>query len=155
MSLMTPLCALIVATFSLHALTITANETGNPPAAKTESAVAAELERLAGDWVGDYSLRQARTWKVSFTEGTFHAEVPGKEFYSGTIEIDPTATPARIDFVITEGSGAARGDVCQAIYRWEGDDHLVLQTPNLGQAPPADFSGEEHDYLFLRRASLP
>jgi uncharacterized protein (TIGR03067 family) len=121
--------------------------TAAPPAPRTDP------QRLQGVWQLVSSINdgkkapenEVRDVRLELTDTTFRSDCAGALFRESTYTIDPTRDPRRLDFT-------SRGDfaphVCQAIYRFEGDQ-LVLCYPRSGAERPARFESKPGSGLTL------
>jgi uncharacterized protein (TIGR03067 family) len=90
-----------------------------PPASPAASpASGTDLERLQGAWKAIAGRRAAR---LRIIEMRFTFEFIGGEVYEGTIRLDASASPARMDMRIEEGPAAQKGQLAMCIYHVDGD----------------------------------
>lgn len=131
-------------------------------AAKTK-AVAKEMDSFAGTWEiaaikPDGAAKEAK--RLAFRkDGTYAAlDKDGKELWSGTFEIDPTAKPKVWDHRSHEGK--AKGDDVLGIYELNGDSLKVCcvvgkwkENEWTGKPRPKEIKLEGADVMIeLRRA---
>jgi RNA polymerase sigma factor (sigma-70 family) len=115
--------------------------------------VRTDAQRLQGVWQlvslindGDKAAeKEVRDVLLELTDTAFRSECAGALFRESTYTIDPTRDPRQLDFT-------SRGDfpphLCQAIYRFEGDQ-LVLCYPRSGADRPARFESKPGSGLTL------
>jgi uncharacterized protein (TIGR03067 family) len=140
------LCWLILGTELVLAFAPSAEEAPKPLQG-TWTATKAERDGQAADDVVGHRL--------SFTGNRFQIQSKdGKPLYAGTVRVDPSATPAAIDFEHTEG--ALKGKAWQGIYALDGDTLTVCDNaPNLDKGRPAVFeatSGSGYVLITFTRA---
>jgi uncharacterized protein (TIGR03067 family) len=117
------------------------------------AAVRTDSQRLQGVWqlvwlINDgkqASENEVRDVQLELTDTAFRSDCAGALFRESTYTIDPTRDPRRLDFT-SRGNFAPH--VCQAIYRFEGDQ-LVLCYPGSGAERPARFESEPGSGLTL------
>jgi RNA polymerase sigma factor (sigma-70 family) len=117
--------------------------------------VRTDAQRLRGVWelvslVNDGKQApedEVRDVRLELTDMAFRSECAGPLFRESTYTIDPTRDPRRLDF--TNG-GDFPPHVCQAIYRFEGDQ-LVLCFPAPNAERPARFESKPGSGLTLTR----
>ena len=78
------------------------------------------------------------TMSTTLTETTYHAVVAGQSD-KGTIVVDDTASPPRIDITGTEGPNA--GTFTKSIYKLDGDT-LIVSYDVTGTDYPTDFESK-------------
>lgn len=78
------------------------------------------------------------TMSTTLTETTYNAVVAGQSD-KGTIRVDASTTPPRIDIVGTEGPNA--GSLIKSIYKLDGDT-LIISYDVTGEAYPTDFESK-------------
>ena len=133
MRLISAMCLLILATGLLPAFAQPAEE-AQKKLQGTWTATRAERDgKAADDVVGN---------RLSFTGNRFRIQSrDGKPLYSGTVRMDPSATPAAIDFKHTQG--AQKGKAWKGIYTLNGDTLTVCDNaPNLDKGRPATFEAK-------------
>ena len=116
-------------------------------------AVRTETERLQGVWQlvwlvydgKEATENEVRDVRLELTDTAFRSDVAGDLFRESTYTIDPTRDPRRLDF--TNG-GDFPPHVCQAIYRFEGDQ-LVLCYSRANAERPARFESPPGSGLTL------
>jgi uncharacterized protein (TIGR03067 family) len=119
-------------------------------------------KRLQGTWTATQAARDGHAaedvvgHRLSLTGHRFQIQAEdGQLLYAGTVRVDPSATPAAIDFEHTEG--ALKGQAWQGIYALEGDTLTVCDNaPNLDQGRPAAFeapSGSGYVLITFTRAT--
>jgi uncharacterized protein (TIGR03067 family) len=102
-------------------------------------------KQLQGTWTATQAARDGQAaddvvgHRLSLTGNRFQIQSKdGQPLYTGTVRVDPSATPAAIDFEHTEG--ALTGKAWQGIYALDGDTLTVCDNaPNLDQGRPAAF----------------
>jgi uncharacterized protein (TIGR03067 family) len=102
-------------------------------------------QHLQGTWRATKAARDGQAaddvvgHRLSLTGNRFQIQSEdGKPLYAGTVRVDPSATPAAIDFEHTEG--ALKGQAWRGIYALEGDTLTVCDNaPNLDKGRPAAF----------------
>ncbi|QJW95776.1 TIGR03067 domain-containing protein [Frigoriglobus tundricola] len=117
--------------------------------AKHALAVADELQRFQGTWKLDswdedgQALAAAELKKrgVFFGGNIFIFSRDGKGFQAGTLQIDPSKSPALVNLSVYEGEG--KDDVMLGIYALEGDTLRLCFDPK-GQARPLGFKSEKN-----------
>jgi uncharacterized protein (TIGR03067 family) len=100
---------------------------------------------LQGTWTATQAARDGQAaddvvgHRLSFTGTRFQIQSKdGQPLYVGTVQVDPSAKPAAIDFEHTEG--ALKGKAWQGIYALDGDTLTVCDNaPNLDKGRPAAF----------------
>ncbi len=86
--------------------------------------VEAELKKLEGEWTAASAAGGEVSYK--FKGKTLNIGAPSRS-YTMTITVDPKAKPHKtIDFKIDEAPEDAKGKTSLGIYKFEGDDTLVL-----------------------------
>jgi len=78
----------------------------------------ADLELLQGVWASIAGWREA---KLLIAGARFAFEFTDGDVYMGTFDLDPEATPKRMEMRVDEGPSAHRGQVARCIYHVEGD----------------------------------
>ena len=118
-------------------------------------------KKLQGTWTATQAERDGNAaddvvgHRLSFTGNRFqiHSE-DGQPLYAGTVRVDPSATPAAMDFEHTEG--ALKGKAWQGIYALDGDTLTICDNaPNLDKGRPATFeatSGSGYVLITFKRA---
>jgi uncharacterized protein (TIGR03067 family) len=117
------------------------------------AAVRTDAQRLRGVWqlvssVNDGNQApedQIRDVRLELTNTAFRSECAGPLFRESTYTIDTTRDPTRLDFT---SRGAYVPHVCQAIYRFKGDQ-LVLCYPQPNADRPARFESKPDSGLTL------
>jgi RNA polymerase sigma factor (sigma-70 family) len=112
-----------------------------------------DAQRLQGVWQlvsmvsegKQASENEIREIRLELTDTAFRSECAGPLFRESTYTIDPTRDPRRLDFT---SKGDFPPHVCQAIYRFEGED-LVLCYPRSGANRPARFESKPGSGLTL------
>jgi uncharacterized protein (TIGR03067 family) len=102
-------------------------------------------KQLQGTWTATQAERDGQAaddvvgHRLSLTGTRFQIQsADGKPLYAGTVRVDPSATPAAIDFAHTEG--ALKGKTWQGIYALDDDTLTVCDNaPNLDRGRPAAF----------------
>jgi uncharacterized protein (TIGR03067 family) len=102
-------------------------------------------KKLQGTWTATQAERDGQAAddvvgnRLSVTGNRFQIQSKnGTPLYAGTVRVDPSATPAAIDFEHREG--ALNGKVWQGIYALDGDTLTVCDNaPNLDKERPAAF----------------
>jgi uncharacterized protein (TIGR03067 family) len=102
-------------------------------------------KKLQGTWTATQAARDGKAaddvvgHRLSLTGNRFQIQSEdGKPLYAGTVRVDPSATPAAIDFEHTDG--ALKGQAWQGIYALDGDTLTVCDNaPNLDKGRPAAF----------------
>jgi uncharacterized protein (TIGR03067 family) len=92
-----------------------------------------ELKKLEGKW----TTPSGEGGKVTYTfKGTkLKIEAPSRT-YEMTVKIDSTAKPDKtIDFKIDEAPDDAKGKTSKGIYKFDGDDKIVLSYCPMGDRP--------------------
>jgi uncharacterized protein (TIGR03067 family) len=100
---------------------------------------------LQGTWTATKAARDGQAaddvvgHRLSLTGTRFQIQSEdGQPLYAGTVRVDPSATPAAIDFAHTDG--ALKGKVWQGIYALDGDTLTICDNaPNLAKGRPAAF----------------
>jgi uncharacterized protein (TIGR03067 family) len=100
---------------------------------------------LQGTWTATSAARDGQAaddvvgHRLSLTGNRFQIQsADGQPLYAGTVRVDPSATPAAIDFEHTEG--ALKGQAWQGIYALDGDTLAICDNaPNLDKGRPAAF----------------
>jgi uncharacterized protein (TIGR03067 family) len=100
---------------------------------------------LQGTWTATKAARDGQAaddvvgHRLSLTGNRFQIQsADGQPLYAGTVRVDPSATPAAIDFEHTEG--ALKGQAWQGIYALDGDTLAICDNaPNLDKGRPAAF----------------
>lgn len=123
------------------------------PAHIAPADVRTDAQRLQGVWefvwlVDDGKKapeHQVRDIRLELTDTAFRSECVGPLFRESTYTIDPTSNPKRLDFT---SRGNIAPHVCQAIYRFEGDQ-LVLCYPGSGAEHPVRFESNPGSGLTL------
>ena len=116
---------------------------------------------LQGTWTATKAERDGKAaddvvgHRLSLTGNRFQIQsADGKPLYAGTVRVDPSTTPAAIDFDHTEG--ALKGKAWQGIYALDGDTLTVCDNaPNLDKGRPAAFeatSGSGYVLITFTRA---
>jgi uncharacterized protein (TIGR03067 family) len=101
----------------------------------------------AGDIVGH---------RLSFSDNGFQIRsTHGKLIYAGTVRVDPTSSPAAIDF--THQDGVLKGKVWKGIYAVDGTTLTICDNaPNLDNGRPVAFeakAGSGHVLVTFKRAT--
>jgi uncharacterized protein (TIGR03067 family) len=118
-------------------------------------------KQLQGTWTATQAERDGQAaddvvgHRLSLTGHRFQIQsADGTPLYAGTVRLDPSATPAAIDFEQTEG--ALKGKAWQGIYVLDGDTLTVCDNaPNLNKGRPAAFeapSGSGYVLITFTRA---
>jgi RNA polymerase sigma factor (sigma-70 family) len=123
------------------------------PAHAGPADIRTDPQRLQGVWqlvwlVNDGKKapeNEVRDVQLELTDTAFRSDCAGPLFREATYTIDPTRDPRRLDFT-SRGNFAPH--VCQAIYRFEGDQ-LVLCYPRSGAERPARFESTPGSGLTL------
>jgi uncharacterized protein (TIGR03067 family) len=89
--------------------------------------------------------QEVRGVRLELTDTAFRSDCAGPLFRESTYTIDPTRDPRRLDFT---NRGDLAPHLCQAIYRFEGDQ-LVLCYPRPNAERPARFESEPGSGLTL------
>jgi uncharacterized protein (TIGR03067 family) len=92
-----------------------------------------DLKKLEGKW----TTPSSEGGKVTYTfKGTkLKIEAPSRT-YEMTVKIDSTAKPDKtIDFKIDEAPDDAKGKTSKGIYKFDGDDKIVLSFCPMGDRP--------------------
>jgi RNA polymerase sigma factor (sigma-70 family) len=114
-----------------------------------------DAQRLQGLWelvwlVNDGNKApedEVRAVRLELTDTAFRSDCAGPLFRESTYRIDPTSDPRRLDLT---SQGNFPPHVCQAIYRFEGDQ-LVLCYPRSGTERPTRFESKPGSGLTLTR----
>jgi uncharacterized protein (TIGR03067 family) len=117
------------------------------------AAVRTDPQRLQGVWhlvwlINDgkqAAENEVRDVRLELTDTAFRSDCAGPLFHESTYTIDPTRDPRRLDFT---SQGNFPPHVCQAIYRFEGEQ-LVLCYPRSGAERPARFESKPGSGLTL------
>jgi uncharacterized protein (TIGR03067 family) len=102
-------------------------------------------KQLQGTWTATQAERDGQAaddvvgHRLSLTGNRFQIQSKdGQPLYAGTVRVDPSATPAAIDFEHTEG--VLTGKAWQGIYALDGDTLMICDNaPNLEKSRPAAF----------------
>jgi uncharacterized protein (TIGR03067 family) len=112
-----------------------------------EAADANKKAGLHGTWTAVAADRNGapaddiKGHRLTFTGDRFTIRSKGKLRYQGTFRIDPSKSPATIDFTHTRGE--AKGKVWQGIYLLEGDGLKICDNADdLSKGRPAAFATE-------------
>ncbi|HEV8070097.1 MAG TPA: TIGR03067 domain-containing protein [Planctomycetaceae bacterium] len=120
-----------------------------------EALVAAGRRELAGTWQSvSYALDgkkasdddMKKIQLVFDADGNTKALNDGKVFLASSTKIDPTANPATIDIVFTEGQG--KGETALGIYKIENGVLTICRSAP-GKARPAEFTSNAGSGLTL------
>ena len=117
------------------------------------AAVRTDAQRLQGVWqlvwlINDDTKapeHEVRDVRLELTDTAFRSDCAGPLFRESTYTIDPTRDPRRLDFT---NRGNLPPHVCQAIYRFEGDQ-LALCYPGPNAERPARFESKPGSGLTL------
>ena len=104
--------------------------------------------RLQGSWTAIKAERDGNIaedvvgHQLSFNGGRFQIQAKdGKSVYAGTVRVNPSAKPAAIDFVHTEGTDEGR--TWTGIYALDGDMLTICDNaPNLEKVRPSSFEAK-------------
>ena len=118
-------------------------------------------KKLQGTWTATKAERDAKAandvvgHRLSFTGNHFQIQSKdGKPLYAGTVQMDPSAKPAAIDFEHKEG--ALKGKAWKGIYTLDGDTLTICDNaPNLNKGRPTTFeikSGSGYVLITFKRA---
>jgi uncharacterized protein (TIGR03067 family) len=118
-------------------------------------------KKLQGSWTATRAERDGKAaddvvgHRLSFTGNRFEIRSKdGKTLYAGTVQVDPSAKPATIDF--KHAQGALKGKVWKGIYALDGDTLTTCDNaPNLDRSRPAAFqakSGSGYVLIKFKRA---
>ncbi len=126
--------------YTAAALIAAALAAGSPVPANEAGLIA-----LAGTWTAIEAKRDGgpaadvRGHRMTVTGGVFElVATDGVLLYSGTIGVDPAATPAAIDFIIAAGPSA--GVVWAGVYRLDGDRLIIADNaPDPARPRPSSF----------------
>jgi RNA polymerase sigma factor (sigma-70 family) len=127
----------------------------SPAARVTPGGVKTDAQRLRGVWqlvslINDgkkASDDQVKDIRLELTDTAFRSDCAGDLFRESTYTIDPTADPRRLDFT---SAGNFPPHLCQAIYRFEGEE-LVLCYPRSSADRPARFESTPGSLVTLTR----
>jgi uncharacterized protein (TIGR03067 family) len=119
------------------------------------------LKKLQGTWTATTAERDGTAaddvvgHRLSFTGNRLQIQSKdGKPLYAGTVRVDPSTTPAAIDFEHMEG--ALKGKAWKGIYALDGDTLTTCDNaPNLDKGRPAAFeakSGSGYVLITFTRA---
>ena len=105
-------------------------------------------KQLQGIWTATNAERDGKAaddfvgHRLSFTGNRFQIQSKdSKPLYAGTVQVDPSAKPAAIDFEHTEG--ALKGRAWKEIYALDGDTLTICDNaPNLNEGRPAAFEAK-------------
>ena len=107
---------------------------------------AEEDKKLQGTWTATKAERDGQAaddvvgHRLSFTGNRFQIQSKdGKPLYAGTIRVDPSATPAAIDFEHTEGALPEN----LAVSAWTAGGADLRQRTEPGQGPARRVRGQE------------
>jgi uncharacterized protein (TIGR03067 family) len=116
-----------------------------------------DLSKLQGTWTAAQTERDGKPaddvvgHRLIFEDSRFEIHSKdGKRLYAGTARLDPSATPAAIDFEQTEG--VLKGKVWKGIYSLEGGTLTTCDNaPNLDAARPRAFEAKSGSgYVLIR-----
>ena len=116
---------------------------------------------LQGTWITSKAEQDGKAaddlvgHRLSFMDNRFEIRSKDdKPLYAGTVQINPTANPATIDF--QQKKGALNGKVWKGIYAVDGDTLTTCDNaPNLKKGRPAAFeakSGSGYVLITFKRA---
>jgi uncharacterized protein (TIGR03067 family) len=113
----------------------------------------AELKKLEGTWLPTTAEFGGRSWpdeqlkttKLVIADGKYTVTVSGQDD-KGTLKVDPTAKPATMDIVGTEGPN--KGRTIPAIYELSGDKLKICYALD-GKERPGAFESKMGTRLFL------
>jgi uncharacterized protein (TIGR03067 family) len=105
-------------------------------------------KNLQGTWTATTAARDGTAaddvvgHRLSLTGNRFQIQAKdGTLLYAGTVRMDPSATPAAIDFAHTAGD--LTGQVWQGIYALDGDTLTICDNaPHLAKGRPAAFEAK-------------
>jgi uncharacterized protein (TIGR03067 family) len=105
-------------------------------------------KELHGRWNATKAVRDGKPardvvgHRLSITADRFRIQSKdGKPLFAGTVRVDPTATPAAIDF--EHADGALAGKSWKGIYRLAGDTLTICDNaPNLDKGRPPAFQAK-------------
>jgi uncharacterized protein (TIGR03067 family) len=140
------MCWLILGTGLVLAFAQPAEDAPKPLQGTWTATKAARDGQAANDVVGHRLSLSGNRFQIQSEDGT--------PLYAGTVRVDPSATPAAIDFEHTEG--VLKGKAWQGIYALDGDTLTVCDNaPNLDKGRPAVFeapSGSGYVLITFTRA---
>ncbi|MFI0848119.1 TIGR03067 domain-containing protein [Mesorhizobium sp. IMUNJ 23232] len=134
---------------------------GITAAAFGNAGFAVAADPLQGAWVATKVISDGKPaenlvgHRLTFDGGNFQIQSSGGQIiFAGTTSIDPSAKPASIDFVNTQGDAA--GATWKGIYVLEGETLSICDnSPNLDAVRPTAFeaaSGSGHALFIFERA---
>jgi uncharacterized protein (TIGR03067 family) len=92
-----------------------------------------DMKSIQGEWTVPSGFGGEVTY--TFKDKSLAIESPNRS-YKMTIKLDTTAKPARsIDFQIDDGPDDAKGKTSKGIYKFDGEDTLVLCFSGQGERP--------------------
>jgi uncharacterized protein (TIGR03067 family) len=95
--------------------------------------VDSELKKFEGEWIVPSASGGEDVYK--FKDKILNIEAPTRK-YTMTVTLDPKAKPDKtIDFKIDEGPDDAKGKTSLGIYKFEGDETLVISFRGEGERP--------------------
>jgi uncharacterized protein (TIGR03067 family) len=101
--------------------------------------VARDLKKMQGEWVSKDDQGES-TW--AFKGDTLSLKTPTRA-YAITITLDPTAKPiAAMDMKVSEDSPNAKGYTGLAIYKFEGENKLVICFGGGDAGRPTEFKSD-------------
>lgn len=111
------------------------------------TADAGDAQRLSGVWIAASAERNGmaaddlKGHQLTFSGDRFTIRSKGKLLYRGTFLVDPSKTPATINFTHTRGE--AKGKTWRGIYALEGDVLKICDNADdLAKGRPAALSTE-------------
>jgi len=118
------------------------------------AADAGDAQRLSGAWIAVSTERNGaaaddlKGHQLTFSGDRFTIRSKGKLLYRGTFLVDPSKTPATINFTHTRGE--AKGKTWLGIYALERDILKICDNAdNLAKGRPAAFATEPGSGLVL------
>jgi uncharacterized protein (TIGR03067 family) len=126
-----------------------------------QASVPKELAAFQGTWdvvsVGGESLAAAgATGEITVTGNKYQAKINRVMNENGTITVDASKTPMRIDFNIAYGPGGSSGKLQLGIFEIDKDTiRLHLNTPGATTRPAGFDPLPDHDIIVIKkRAAL-